>query len=129
MKQARCAARHTIHNTKPMTHLVFEVMHLAAVAWAAAGELITAGAILWALNTLANAIRTTYQAGYAFGKFYRAHLHAPLKWLVLHLIALIITIMQYAWLGAVWLWINREIIREQIGQAFSYRYESVQYAF
>ena len=120
---------HPFHNTKPMTHLVFEVMHLAAVAWAAAGELITAGAILWALNTLANAIRTTYQAGYAFGKFYRAHLHAPLKWLVLHLIALIITIMQYAWLGAVWLWTNRELIREQIGQAFSYRYESVQYAF
>ena len=108
-----------------MIHLAFEVMHLAAAAWAAAGELITAGAILWSLNALANAIRTTYKAGYAFGCFYRAHLHAPLKWLVLHLIALIITVMQYAWIGAVWLWTNREAIREQISEAFCYRYELV----
>jgi hypothetical protein len=32
----------------------------AARLWAAAGELLTAGAILWALDTLARAIRGAY---------------------------------------------------------------------
>ena len=40
----------------------------AARLWAAAGELITAGAILWSLDTLARAIRGAYAAGRFFGR-------------------------------------------------------------
>jgi hypothetical protein len=40
----------------------------AARLWAAAGELLTAGAILWALDTLARAIRGTYAAGRFVGR-------------------------------------------------------------
>jgi hypothetical protein len=40
----------------------------AARLWAAAGELLTAGAILWALDTLARAIRGAYAAGRFVGR-------------------------------------------------------------
>ena len=40
----------------------------AARLWAAAGELITAGAILWSLDTLARAIRGAYAAGRSVGR-------------------------------------------------------------
>ena len=40
----------------------------AARLWAAAGELITAGAILWSLDTLARAIRGAYAAGRFVGR-------------------------------------------------------------
>ena len=40
----------------------------AARLWAAAGELITAGAILWALDTLARAIRGAHAMGRATGR-------------------------------------------------------------
>ena len=40
----------------------------AARLWAAAGELITAGAILWSLDTLARAIRGAYAMGRATGR-------------------------------------------------------------
>ena len=103
---------------------LIHLAHLLTAAWATAGELITAASILWALNTLANAVRLTYQTGYAFGKFYRAHLHAPLKWAAIRLVALLITLASYAWTGAKWLWTNRELIRHQIGESFSYRYVS-----
>ena len=57
-----------------MTNLI-HLSHLLTAAWAAAGELITATAILAALNTAANAIRWTYQAGAATGR---------LLWPVIH---------------------------------------------
>ena len=41
---------------------------MAARLWAAAGELLTAGAILWALDTLARAIRGAYAMGRATGR-------------------------------------------------------------
>ena len=102
---------------------LIHLAHLLTAAWATAGELITAASILWALNTLANAVRLTYQAGHAFGTFYRAHLHQPLKWLLVRLIALIITTAELAWLGACWTWENRNQIRESISSAFVYRYQ------
>ena len=40
----------------------------AARLWAAAGELLTAGAILWALDALARAIRGAYAMGRATGR-------------------------------------------------------------
>jgi hypothetical protein len=48
---------------------------MAARLWAAAGELITAGAILWSLDALARAIRGTYAAGRFCGR---------LLWPVIH---------------------------------------------
>ena len=102
---------------------LFHIAHLLSTAWAAAGELLTAGAILWALNALATAVRFTYAAGFAIGTFYRAHLHRPLKWAAVRLVALLITLAEYAWRAARWVWAHREQIREQIGQAFAYRYQ------
>jgi hypothetical protein len=40
----------------------------AARIWAAAGELLTAGAILWALDSLARSIRLAYSMGRATGR-------------------------------------------------------------
>ena len=47
----------------------------AARLWAVAGELLTAGAILWALDTLARSIRAAYALGHATGR---------LLWPVIH---------------------------------------------
>jgi hypothetical protein len=49
---------------------------MAARLWAAAGELITAGAILWSLDTLARAIRGTYAAGRFCGRLLWPLIHA-----------------------------------------------------
>lgn len=42
-------------------------------AWAAAGEILTAGALLWTLNALASAMRTTYRAGRIVGTAWYAY--------------------------------------------------------
>ena len=47
----------------------------AARLWAAAGELITAGAILWSLDTLARAIRGAYAMGRATGRILWPAIH------------------------------------------------------
>jgi hypothetical protein len=49
---------------------------MAARLWAAAGELITAGAILWSLDTLARAIRGAYSMGRATGRILWPVIHA-----------------------------------------------------
>jgi hypothetical protein len=48
----------------------------AARLWAAAGELLTAGAILWALDSLARAIRGAYAMGRATGRILWPVIHA-----------------------------------------------------
>jgi hypothetical protein len=55
---------HTLTALQGAEHLLIT----AARLWAAAGELITAGAILWSLDTLARAIRGTYAAGRFVGR-------------------------------------------------------------
>ena len=55
---------HTLTALQGAEHLLIT----AARLWAAAGELITAGAILWSLDTLARAIRGAYAAGRFFGR-------------------------------------------------------------
>jgi hypothetical protein len=47
----------------------------AARIWAAAGELLTAGAILWALDALARSIRFTYSMGRTMGRLLWPALH------------------------------------------------------
>lgn len=51
----------------------------AARLWAAAGELITAGAILWSLDTLARAIRGAYAMGRATGRILWPVIHATAR--------------------------------------------------
>ena len=55
---------HTFTALQGAEHLLIT----AARLWAAAGELLTAGAILWALDTLARAIRGAYAAGRFVGR-------------------------------------------------------------
>ena len=86
--------------------------------YALGSELFSITAILLCINFLSNCIKNTYEAGYAFGKFYRNHLHRPLKWLVVHLITLIILLTQLAWEGAVVIYNNREEIRAAIYKAW-----------
>jgi hypothetical protein len=50
---------HTLTALQGAEHLLIT----AARLWAAAGELLTAGAILWALDAFARAIRGAYAAG------------------------------------------------------------------
>jgi hypothetical protein len=52
---------------------------MAARLWAAAGELLTAGAILWALDTLARAIRGAYAMGRATGRILWPVIHATAR--------------------------------------------------
>ena len=85
--------------------------------YALGSELFSITAILLCINFLSNCIKNTYEAGYVFGKFYRNHLHRPLKWLVVHLITLIILLTQLAWEGAVVIYNNREEIRAAIHKA------------
>jgi hypothetical protein len=90
----------------------------AARFYALGGELFSITAILFCINFMANLVRHTYNAGYQVGKFYRRHLHKPLKWIIIHLIALIILLSQLAWEGAVVIYNNREEIRAAIYKAW-----------
>ena len=64
----------------------------AARLWAAAGELITAGAILWALDTLARAIRGAYAAGRFVGRF---------AWPVIHFTVATLRLIDWRFVAAV----------------------------
>jgi hypothetical protein len=55
---------HTLNALQGAEHFLIA----AARLWAAAGELLTAGAILWALDTLARAIRGAHAMGRATGR-------------------------------------------------------------
>ena len=62
---------HTLTALQGAEHLLIT----AARLWAAAGELITAGAILWSLDTLARAIRGAYAMGRATGRILWPAIH------------------------------------------------------
>lgn len=47
------------------------MLHTLASVWTLAGELVTAGALLWCLNALARFIRLVYDAGRWTGLFWR----------------------------------------------------------
>ena len=64
----------------------------AARLWAAAGELITAGAILWSLDTLARAIRGAYAAGQFVGRF---------AWPVIHFTVATLRLIDWRFVAAV----------------------------
>jgi hypothetical protein len=49
------------------------MLHTLASVWTLAGELVTAGALLWCLNALARFIRLVYDAGRWTGWFWRTY--------------------------------------------------------
>ena len=104
----------TFHILSHLDSFITAAVRLYAIG----GELFSITAILFCVNFMANMIRHTYNAGYQVGKFYRNHLHRPLKWVVVHLIALIILLTQLAWEGAVVIYNNREEIRASIKSAW-----------
>jgi hypothetical protein len=65
---------------------------MAARIWAAAGELITAGAILWSLDALARAIRGAYAAGRFCGR---------LLWPAIHFMAAVLRLIDWRLVAAV----------------------------
>jgi hypothetical protein len=64
----------------------------AARLWAAAGELLTAGAIFWALDTLARAIRGAYAAGRFVGR---------IAWPVIHFTVATLRLIDWRLVAAV----------------------------
>ena len=116
-----------IHSIQLLSH-IDSIITAAIRIYAIGGEIFSITAILVALNFIATAIQRTYQAGYQVGKFYRSYLHKPLKWLVIHAIALVILLTQLAWEGCQVIWSNRQEIYDAcndciklINQAWSYR--------
>ena len=79
---------HTLTALQGAEHLLIT----AARLWAAAGELITAGAILWSLDTLARAIRGTYAAGRFVGR---------LLWPAIHFTAAVVRLIDWRIVAAV----------------------------
>ena len=104
----------TFHILSHVDTIITAAMRIYAVG----SELFSITALLLCVNFLSNCIKNTYEAGYAFGKFYRRHLHRPLKWLIVHAIALIILLTQLACEGAVVIYNNREEIRAAIYAAW-----------
>jgi len=104
----------TFHILSHVDTIITAAMRIYALG----GELFSITALLLCINFLSNCIKNTYEAGYAFGKFYRRHLHRPLKWLIIHLITLIILLTQLAWEGAVVIYNNREEIPASIKSAW-----------
>ena len=57
------------------------MLHTLATVWTLAGELLTAGALLWCLNALARFIRLVYEAGRWTGWLWRTYLVPALLYL------------------------------------------------
>ena len=74
------------------------------------GEIFSITALLVALNIIATMIQRTYQAGHAVGTVYWRYLHKPLRWLLIHLVALVIMLSQLAWEGAIYVYQHRQEI-------------------
>ena len=104
----------TLHILSHADTIITTAMRIYALG----GELFSIATILLCLNFLANTIKTVYQAGYAFGTFYRRWLHKPLKWLVIHAITVTILLCQLAWEGAMVIYNNRQQIISAIAHAW-----------
>jgi len=102
--------------SNPMIHSIQLLSHLDSIITAAlriyamGGEIFSITALLVALNFLATMIQRTYQAGHAVGTVYWRYLHKPLRWLLIHLVALVIMLSQLAWEGAVYVYQHRQEI-------------------
>lgn len=110
------------------------LIHLAqllSAAWAASGELITAGAILWSLNSLANLIRFTYKAGRLTGRILWPVIHATvagIRWAARNidwrLVATVvfeglIATCVVLWMAAVWSHRNLIALSARLGRCYA----------
>ena len=110
---------------------LLHIVHIASAIWAAAGELITASAILVALNTLANTIRLTYQAGRFTGRLLWPAIHAVIaaaRWahreIDWRLVALVVrdglvALVALAWLAASWTRQTLITASERLGRCYA----------
>ena len=110
---------------------LIHAIHLASAAWAAAGELITAGAILWSLNCLANLIRFAYKAGRLTGRLLWPAIHATgdaIRWAARHIdwrmvatvvIEGLVAIAVGLWLATVWAHRTTITLSERLGQCYA----------
>lgn len=113
-----------------MTTLI-HFAHVLSAAWAAAGELITAGAILWTLNAAANLIRLTFKAGCLAGRIFWPVIHATvagLRWATRNIdwrmVAMIVieglaVIAASLWTAAVWSHRMLIVLSERAGHCFA----------
>ena len=111
----------------PAIEMLESITIWSARVYAIGSEIFTVTAILWCLNFLGTMIQTTFGFGYAFGKFYRKHMHSLLKSSVVRIIALVILLGQLTFEGAQVLYTNRNeilenanIFRNRIGSYFVY---------
>ena len=111
----------------PAIEALETVLNYGTKVYMFASEIFTVSALLWCLNMLATGIEKTYNAGYAFGKFYRAYLHSYVKLAVIHIIAAVIFVSICFYEGCKVVYKNRNeilptlnIIRNQIGRGFVY---------
>jgi hypothetical protein len=102
--------------SNPMIHSIQLLSHIDSIITAAlriyamGGEIFSITALLVALNIIATMIQRTYQAGHAVGTVYWRYLHKPLRWLLIHLVALVIMLSQLAWEGAIYVYQRRQEI-------------------
>lgn len=113
-----------------MTTLL-HITHVLSAAWAASGELITAGAILWALNAAANLIRITYKAGRLTGRILWPVIHATiagLRWfhrntdwsvVIPTVIECLVALVVAIWVGAQWAHRTLVSVSEQLGRCYA----------
>jgi len=111
----------------PAIEMLESITIWSARVYAIGSEIFTVTAILWCLNFLGTMIQTTFGFGYAFGKFYRKHMHSLLKSLTVRIIALVILLGQLTFEGAQVLYNNRNeilenanIFRDTVGSYFVY---------
>lgn len=71
----------TLLHTAPALEALTAAARAVATAGAVTGEIVTAGALLWALNGTATAIRTTHAAGAATRRLVDATLIPAADWL------------------------------------------------
>jgi len=98
-----------IHSIQLLSH-IDSILTAALRIYAMGGEIFSIATILVALNFLATMIQRTYQAGHAVGTVYWRYLHKPLRWLLIHLVALVIMLSQLAWEGAIYVYQHRQEI-------------------
>ena len=113
----------------PAIEAIETILTYGSKVYMFASEIFTVSALLWCLNLLATGIEKTYNAGYAFGKFYRTYLHSYVKSATIHIIAAVIFVSICFFEGCKVVYNNRhkilpalDSIRESIGQQFVCQY-------
>jgi hypothetical protein len=117
----------TINAIAQATTIIETATAYGARVYMMASEVFTISAILWCLNFMSNMVQKTYTAGRAVGAFYFAYLHQHVITNSKRLIALLLTLANYAYQGAQYVYTHRSEIlakandyRNLIGEQFIY---------